>query len=189
MKKVLFIDACVARETSRTERLAQAYLQKLKATEEVEVEELYLPEAGITGLTEETVAFRTACTASGDFSHAMFDPARQFKEADAVVMAAPYWDLSFPATVKEYVEQLCVNGLTFYYSEEGIPTSYCKAKKLTYLTTAGGYLGEYNMGFDYVEAVFRLYFGIPEAECIAAEGLDIIGNDVEAIMAEAIAAL
>lgn len=189
MKKVLFVDACVARETSRTERLARAYLDKLKAAEEVEVEELLLAEANITGLTEETVAFRTACTASGDFSDAMFAPAHQFREADLIVMAAPYWDLSFPSTVKEYIEQLCVNGLTFYYSEEGIPTSYCKAQKLVYITTAGGYIAEYNMGFDYVAAVLRLYFGIPKAECIAAEGLDIAGNDVEAIMQEAIAKL
>ena len=35
----------------------------------------------------------------------------------------------------------------------------------------------------------KLYFGIEESRCISAEGLDIWGNDAEAILASAIAAL
>ena len=132
---------------------------------------------------------RSEKAAEKDFSHELFAPARQFREADEVVIAAPYWDLSFPAMLKSYIEQLCVNGLTFSYSEEGIPVGHCLAKRLTYVTTAGGYLGEYNMGYDYVAAVCKLYFGIGESRCISAEGLDIWGNDAEAILADAIAAL
>ena len=132
---------------------------------------------------------RSERSAAKDFTHELFAPARQFREADEVVIAAPYWDLSFPAMLKAYIEQLCVNGLTFSYSEEGIPVGHCLAKRLTYVTTAGGYLGAYNMGFDYVAAVCKLYFGIEESRCISAEGLDIWGNDAEAILASAIAAL
>lgn len=194
MKTILFVNSCVNQESSRTQRLADAVLDKMleeaaAAGEQAQVEELSLIDAGIEGLDEETLAFRSERSAAKDFTHELFAPARQFREADEVVIAAPYWDLSFPAMLKAYIEQLCVNGLTFSYSEEGIPVGHCLAKRLTYVTTAGGYLGAYNMGFDYVAAVCKLYFGIEESRCISAEGLDIWGNDAEAILASAIAAL
>ena len=194
MKTILFVNSCLNQENSRTQRLADAVLDKMleeaaAAGEQAQVEELSLVDAGIEGLDEETLAFRSERSAAKDFTHELFAPARQFREADEVVIAAPYWDLSFPAMLKAYIEQLCVNGLTFSYSEEGIPVGHCLAKRLTYVTTAGGYLGAYNMGFDYVAAVCKLYFGIEESRCISAEGLDIWGNDAEAILASAIAAL
>ena len=194
MKTILFVNSCLNQESSRTQRLADAVLDKMleeaaAAGEQAQVEELSLVDAGIEGLNEETLAFRSERSAAKDFTHELFAPARQFREADEVVIAAPYWDLSFPAMLKAYIEQLCVNGLTFSYSEEGIPVGHCLAKRLTYVTTAGGYLGAYNMGFDYVAAVCKLYFGIEESRCISAEGLDIWGNDAEAILASAIAAL
>ena len=194
MKTILFVNSCLNQESSRTQRLADAVLDKMleeaaAAGESAQVEELSLVDAGIEGLSEETLALRSEKAAEKDFSHELFAPARQFREADEVVIAAPYWDLSFPAMLKSYIEQLCVNGLTFSYSEEGIPVGHCLAKRLTYVTTAGGYLGEYNMGYDYVAAVCKLYFGIGESRCISAEGLDIWGNDAEAILASAIAAL
>ncbi|MDD6767899.1 MAG: NAD(P)H-dependent oxidoreductase [Coriobacteriaceae bacterium] len=194
MKTILFVNSCVNQESSRTQRLADAVLDKMleeaaAAGEQAQVEELSLVDAGIEGLDEETLAFRSERSAAKDFTHELFAPARQFREADEIVIAAPYWDLSFPAMLKAYIEQLCVNGLTFSYSEEGIPVGHCLAKRLTYVTTAGGYLGAYNMGFDYVAAVCKLYFGIEESRCISAEGLDIWGNDAEAILASAIAAL
>ena len=194
MKTILFVNSCLNQESSRTQRLADAVLDKMleeaaAAGEQAQVEELSLVDVGIEGLDEETLAFRSERSAAKDFTHELFAPARQFREADEVVIAAPYWDLSFPAMLKAYIEQLCVNGLTFSYSEEGIPVGHCLAKRLTYVTTAGGYLGAYNMGFDYVAAVCKLYFGIEESRCISAEGLDIWGNDAEAILASAIAAL
>ena len=194
MKTILFVNSCLNQESSRTQRLADAVLDKMleeaaAAGEQAQVEELSLVDAGIEGLDEETLAFRSERSAAKDFTHELFAPARQFRDADEVVIAAPYWDLSFPAMLKAYIEQLCVNGLTFSYSEEGIPVGHCLAKRLTYVTTAGGYLGAYNMGFDYVAAVCKLYFGIEESRCISAEGLDIWGNDAEAILASAIAAL
>ena len=194
MKTILFVNSCLNQESSRTQRLADAVLDKMleeaaAAGEQAQVEELSLVDAGIEGLDEETLAFRSERSAAKDFTHELFAPARQFREADEIVIAAPYWDLSFPAMLKAYIEQLCVNCLTFSYSEEGIPVGHCLAKRLTYVTTAGGYLGAYNMGFDYVAAVCKLYFGIEESRCISAEGLDIWGNDAEAILASAIAAL
>ena len=118
-----------------------------------------------------------------------FLPGQYDQRADTIVIAAPYWDLAFPAVLKAYLENICVCGVTFKYSEEGIPVGLCKAKKLYYITTSVGYIGQYNMGYDYIKALCKLYFGITDTECISAEGLDIFGNDTEKILAEKIRSL
>ena len=101
------------------------------------------------------------------------------------MIAAPYWDLSFPAMLKQYLEQITVVGLTFRYSEEGVPVSLCRAKRLYYVTTAGGNYVPDDYGFGYVKALVQSYYAVPDVRKIEADGLDIVGADVHAIMAEA----
>lgn len=187
VKKILYIDACIKRDSgSRTERLAQAYLQKCLAAQDCSLSTVILENAEMKPLTEKTLAERELAIQSGDFSGPLFSFARDFSAADEVVIAAPYWDLSFPAALKLYVEQLCVCNLTFRYNEKGIPCGLTKIKKAVYLTTAGGYIGSNHFGFEYIRGVFSMLFGIPEIQCFSAEGLDIYGNDPEKILAEAI---
>ena len=99
-----------------------------------------------------------------------------------MVVAAPYWDLMFPAVLKTYLESITVSGITFRYSAQGRPESLCKAKALYYVTTAGGFIGQNDFGFSYIQALAQNFFGIPELHRYAAEGLDIYGADVEKIM-------
>ena len=102
-----------------------------------------------------------------------------------VVIAAPFRDLSFPAVLKQYLEQINVRGITFFYTPEGLPAGLCRAKRLTYVTTAGGDFFPEEFGAGYVKALAQNFYGIPEFRLLKATGLDIIGADVEAIMASA----
>lgn len=185
MKKILYVDANVNRDTSRTERLAQALLKRLDGPE-VEIDTLVLEDEDLQPLDGALSSERMALSKAGDFSHPVFDYAKQFAAVDEVVIAAPYWDFSFPAMLKIYFELLCAQGVTFVYSDEGIPTGLCNVKRAYYVTTAGGYTGDWDYGYDQVKALCQLYFGIPEVRCFRAEGLDIITNDPEAIMDEAL---
>lgn len=189
MKKLLYVDSCVNRETSRTERLAQVLLERLLEQGEYELETLVLEDEPLEPLTGALVNARTEGTQAGDFSHPVFSYAKQFAAADAVVFAAPYWDFSFPAMLKIYFELLCAQGVTFNYSPEGIPTGLVNAKKAYYVTTVGGYAGEWDYGWDQVKALCQLYFGIQDVKVFRAEGLDIVTNDAEQIMADAITVL
>ena len=119
------------------------------------------------------------------FNRNLFDLARQFSEAEDIVIAAPYWDLSFPAMVKQYLEQITVVGITFKYSEEGVPIGLCRAKRLFYVTTAGGFFAPEEYGFGYVKALAQIYYGIQDVRKVEALGLDIYGADVDAIMTSA----
>lgn len=128
---------------------------------------------------------RDRLIASGAFDDPMFAIARQFAAADEIVIAALYWDLSFPAALKQYFEQINVRGITFVYTAEGIPRGLCRARKLYYITTAGGNYVPEEFGFGYIKALAESYYGIPETELIQATGLDIDGADVETILREA----
>ena len=187
METILYVDACVNRETSRTERLAQALLAKLTDGREAHVSTLVLEGADMRPLTGDDVNRRTQLARAGAFDDVLFDAAKQMGQADAVVIAAPYWDLSFPSKLKVYVEHLCAQGVTFRYSEAGVPVSLCRGKRLYYVTTSGGYVGELDFGYQQIKALFTSFFGFETAECFRAEGLDIITNDADAIMSEALA--
>jgi FMN-dependent NADH-azoreductase len=84
--------------------------------------------------------------------------------------------------LKQFFEQINVLGLTFTYSETGIPTGLCKADKLYYVTTAGGPILSDELGFGYVKALANNFYGIDEVYQIKAEGLDVVGADVDAIL-------
>lgn len=176
---ILYINACVRRD-SRTERLAEALLQKLDG----EVEQVRLEDIPFEVSDEAFLNKRDRLIEEGAFDDEMFALARQFATADTIVIAAPYWDLSFPATLKQYMEKVTVNGITFEYTPEGIPKGLCRAQKLYYVETAGGDYAPDEFGFGYIRALAAGYYGIYEAELIKATGLDIIGADVEKILEE-----
>lgn len=180
MDKILFINACV-RPCSRTLELAETLLQKLKGdAEEVRLYEIPLPVLDLNAMEQRNLASR-----KNDFSNGIFDFPKQFAEADVIVIAAPYWDLMFPAVLRTYLENITVAGITFQYSKEGRPQSLCRAKALYYVTTAGGIIGQNDFGFSYVKALAQNFFGINEIHRYVAEGLDIFGADVETILCKA----
>ena len=181
---VLYLNACVRKE-SRTNRLAAALLQKLGGT----YEEVKLPEEMPGPLSEQQLQKRTKLTEQGNYTDPMFRLARQFAAAEVVVVAAPFWDLSFPAVLKQYFEQINAAGVTFRYTAEGIPQGLCRAKELYYVTTAGGPIFSNDYGFGYVKALAEGFYHIPKVSLIQAEGLDIEGADVEGILLQAEASI
>ncbi|MBR3641039.1 MAG: NAD(P)H-dependent oxidoreductase [Oscillibacter sp.] len=177
---ILFVNACV-REASRTRRLAETLLRgRDEPIEEVRPHELSFP--SVDGAFLER---RDRLAREGRFDDPIFALARQFARADEIVIAAPYWDLSFPAALKQYLEQVTVAGVTFRYAPDGTAEGLCRAKKLTYVTTAGGSGVPTEYGFGYVRALGRTLYGIREIKLIKAEGLDLDGADAEAILRSA----
>ena len=181
--KLLFIDACLRGEKSRTKKICEKVIDDLKAEyNDISVETVDLKNLDIKALYEEDLAERDALIEKGDFSS--FVLAKQFADADIIVVGAPYWDLSFPAALKVYIENIAVNTIAFHYTERG-QEGLCKAEKAYYVTTGGGYMKGAEFGYQYIKGVFGL-FGIKDVSYIGAEGLDIWGNDVGKILEETI---
>lgn len=176
-KFLLYINAC-ARKDSRTAQLADALISKMK----MPYEELRLYEIDFPETDEKFLNLRDSLTENGDFQDPLFDLARRFSQAECIVISAPYWDLSFPAVLKQYLEQINVVGITFKYSDSGFPVGLCRAKKLYYVTTAGGNFVPDDFGFGYVKALAQNFYGIGDVRLLKATGLDIDGADVNGIM-------
>lgn len=176
----LLINACV-RSQSRTRRLADHLISRL----DDEVTEVLLEKVEFPAVDESFLGLRDRLIDAREYAAPMFALARQFAAADRIVVAAPYWDLSFPAALKQYFEQVTVRGITFFYSPEGIPTGLCRAKKLYYVTTAGGGYVPEDFGFGYVKAMAQGYYGISDVRLVMAKGLDIVGADAEKILQDA----
>ena len=174
--KILFINACV-RPKSRTAELSRHLLNRLNG----EITEVNLYQEDLLPLHNEGIEKRALHNISGR----ELEYAKQFANADSIVIAAPFWDLSFPSVLKIYFENITVSRVTFEYSEKGCPVSKCMAKKLYYITTSGGYIGNNNFGYDYVKALAENFFGINDISFYSAEGLEIFGADIKSIMDEA----
>ena len=187
MENLLFINACVRGERSRTLKLARRFLDAYrKAHPDTVITERDLCADRLPPQYPEVLAERDALWGAGKLDQPMFAPAWQFARADKIVIAAPFWDLCFPAILKIYLERITVTDITFGYDEQGAMVGLCRASRLLLITTRGGnYAGTpLEMGTPMLRALCVMY-GIPEFQCLDAEGLDDVRRDKEAILADA----
>ena len=183
MKTLLYVDCCIRREQSRTRKLAEAFLGNLPKG--WRVEKVVLMDEPLLPLMEGGFAQRDELLQRGDFSHRRFDYAWQFQRADAILIAAPFYDLSIPALLKVYIENVSVDGITFLCDADGLRGN-CRARSMTFLTSRGGFYENSpdEMGSRYMEALCG-FFGTGTYRCIAADGVDMDPAQTPAIMAEA----
>lgn len=183
MKRLLYVDCCIRGRASRTRQLGEAFLTALPA--DWSVSRLELMREDLHCLQGEFFEARQSLLERGLRNHPRFRYAWQFAQADGIVVAAPFWDLSFPALLKVYVENISVEGITFGCDAQGC-YGICHAQRLALLTTRGGCYADspLEMGSRYWEALCHL-FGIGGFDCVAADGLDAQGAASAAILAEA----
>jgi FMN-dependent NADH-azoreductase len=188
MPTLLFINACVRGQDSRTLALAEQLLMRIKEENSKDmafkIEEIRLSTENLLPLNYERLTRRDELMASGMSDDTMFDYANAIAAADMIVIAAPYWNMPFPASLKIFFELASVEGITFTYGEDGTPIGLSQANDMYYVTTSGGYIGDCNFGFEYVNALCRLY-GVQNTHFVSAQGLDMEGADVSAIMENA----
>lgn len=186
MKKVLFVDGCIRGKDSRTLRLARRLVSRIP---DADIEVLQLPALRLTPYSAAEIAERDALSAAGAFDAPFFALANQFKAADAVVLACPFWDLSVPSMVRCYLERLCVTGLTFHYGSDNYPAGDCHLQRFVYVTTRGGIVDNQDPiltdhASAYLLSLCKL-LSHGQFDTLAAEGLDIVGNDAEALLSQA----
>ena len=188
MTRALYIDCCIRGEQSRTKKLAEAFLAAYGAREDVSLERLTLMDEPLIPFSNGFFWQREQLLERGEFDHPRFRYAHQFQQAERVIIAAPFWDLSFPALLKVYIENLCVQGITFDCNEQNGCFGVCRAEKMLFLTTRGGAMEGSPMdnGTKYLSDMAK-FFGIPQFSHIAADALDQGLEPVEVILGRAIA--
>lgn len=187
MKTLLVIDSCINRQTSRTEKLANSLIEKLLPLGYKE-KRVILEEENIGHLDSKKFLERDALIRKGDYSHSFFKYAKELADADIVVIAAPYWDFSFPTLLKEWIEAVSAMGICYNYDEYGASHGLAKAEALFYVSTAGGAVKEVDFGYLEIKSLAER-IGITKVEEVLIENIDIVGNDPHKMLEEKIASL
>lgn len=176
---VLYVNACVRKE-SRTDVLAKTLLEEIGQP----YLERKLREEPLVPLSRQGLDDRMQQLAAKQLDHPAFSYAKEFAAADTIVISAPYWDLSFPALLKVYIETIYIIGIVSRYDANGRPEGLCRAQELYYVTTAGGkYDPQYS--FAYIKALCEQSFGISNVKLVMAELLDMVGSNPAEIMQQA----
>ena len=97
------------------------------ARSRADIEVLALPALHLAPYDAKDIAERDALSPRAR-SPAVFALANQFKTADAVVLACPFWD-RVPSMVRNYLERLSP-GLTFHYGSDNYPVGDCRPQRL-----------------------------------------------------------
>ena len=184
--KLLFVDCCISQRgcDSRTRQLADAYLLGARQGHpEAEVETVDLRTLELRPYHPQALNYRDGLAMAGKFDDPIYDLARQFRDADRIVVAAPFWDLSFPAVLRTYIEHIAANGVCYHYDQTG-PHGDCRADRLTYLTTGGDFERENSLGVLYWQQLCAM-FGIPVFDYVFAGGLDAAPERAEETLTKA----
>lgn len=190
MSKVLYIKANAKPEgASRTFKISDKFIETYKEYHpDDEVITLDLYKENLRFLTEEDVALHNVKPGEGE-NHPVLKYAYQFLEADKLIIAAPFWNLSFPAILKAYLDYVTVGGITFEYTSQG-PVGLCKGKKAIHFVTRGGAYSEeplssFELGDRYLRTLFG-FLGIRDFTTVALENMDRSSTNVELVIANAI---
>lgn len=173
MKKLLYIDACIRDDISRTKKIATPIINKLK--EKYEVETIELNKLDCLYIVKKEQQQKRD---NKEVSQEVLDLAYKVKEADRIVIAAPFWDMSFPTALKCFFELMTIFDITFSSNDKEC-YGLCKAEKLLYITTRGMNIetgDELEQATPYIRAISWLW-GIYNVNTLAACNLDYLSEE------------
>ena len=182
MKKLLFIDACIREDESRTKRIADPIVKALG--KKYDVQRFALNDMDLEIVQRDLIRKRL----NGMIDATVMSWAETVRDADRIVIAAPFWDMSIPAALKNFIELCSILDVTFKTNDK---TCYgnCKAEKLLFITTRGmdiptGDVRE--QATSYLKALSWLW-GIGPMQVVAAQNMDYASaNEIEEKIKEAI---
>lgn len=188
MGKVLYIKANIKNEgESRTFKVSDSFVEEYKKNNpEDEIIILDLYKENIDFLRADDLGKLFGPKDEESKNNSILKYAYQFADADKYIIAAPMWNLSFPAILKAYIDYVSVSGITFKYTAEG-PVGLLNNKKAVHIVSRGGGYDNspYEMGDRYLRTILG-FFGIKDIETIGIDNLDVIGVNVEEKVEEGI---
>ena len=94
----------------------------------------------------------------------------ELKRADTLVLAAPMYNFGIPATLKQWIDNICRAGVSFKYTEQG-PVGLVGVKRAFVITASGGTpIGsEMDFASRYLEHICK-FIGISDVFHIDASG-------------------
>lgn len=183
MAGLVYIDACVREKDSRTRRIAEPIIEALGR--KYTVTAFHLPQIKMKPIDPESYTARE----KGSVPQWAADAARAIAQADRIVVAAPFWDMSFPSVLKVFIEHTSLFGITFD-SDEKTCYGLCRCEKVLFITTRGMDIqtgDPREQGSSYLKALSGLW-SLGEVVTLAASNMDYSSpEEIEAKIAAAVA--
>ena len=190
MKKLLHVIATPRGEDSRTLKVSDTFLGKLKDKyPNCVIDTLNLFTDKIPPLTLKAVNGKYVLLGgkdlSGDLKEAWRDIEKsiaRFLAADAYLISTPMWNFGIPYVLKHYIDVIVQPKYLFRYTDKG-PEGLAKNKKMVVITSRGG---DYSASspfhaYDHQEPYLRAIFGlagITDIMFINAQPMDALGPQV-----------
>ncbi len=182
MSKLLYIQTSPRGERSKSNTVADAFIEAYKKTQpQDEVETMNVFTADLPSFDGFTIKAKYTMMHGKTHSNeeatawkAVEKVIEQFKSADKYVLSVPMWNFSIPYRLKQYIDLLIQPGYTFSYDSEKGYQGLVKGKGLLVVYARGG---EYAKGtgseaFDlqskYVELIFG-FIGFTDIKSIVVE--------------------
>lgn len=194
MKKLLYIIAnSKPEELSASRTVARNFIEKfLENHKDFHVEEINLYKEHIPRLEYEYFEKRSAIVSEESLDKLdekqksevkrIVELCEQFKSADAYVVAAPMWSLSFPAPLKEYLDCVIQDGRTIKILEDKVePLLDDKHREFVYVQSSGAKIPWIlkpilNRGLNYVDDIVK-YMGIKNFHQLLVDGTGTTKED------------
>lgn len=182
-KRILQLNSSIMGEQSYSRKLGNAIVEKIQEKyPNSTVDQLDLVESNIPHLTPETLtAMFTPPEHQTDEIKQMLSLSntlvKQLFEADIIVIGAPLINRTIHSSLKAWIDHITRRGITFGYTEEGIPTGLVSGKKVYIAMSSGGiYTDEQGKANDFVAPYlqsFLGFLGMTDLSVFRAEGLHI----------------
>lgn len=180
MEKLILVNSCMRAESSTRRLMEHA---RMLLAERYDIEEADVNAMALTPVTPEIQCERSA----GKVAEHIVAMARRIAAADRIVVAAPFWDMSFPSVLKAFIENMSLYNVTFTDNGKSC-VGLCRCERVLYVTTRGMDIATGSVleqGSTYLQALSALW-GCGEVITVAAHNLDYCTpEEKEARLAEA----
>ena len=173
MKKIIYVNAIIRKDESRTKRLADAIISSIK--DEVELKEINLNELPLNPYNEVTYEDKV----NNGTEELFYNLSKEIAECDGLIIASPFWDMSFPSLLKSFLEKISLFDVMFV-SDDKRCIGIAKCPFMYYIVTRGMDIkdgDELEQGTPYLKALCWLW-GIKRFEVTSASNFDYLPNDV-----------
>lgn len=189
--KTLVVEYLPRGERSHTKKLLDAFLDEVKGTELVrldlcqDVPDLFLPDR-LAAYIHRDYLGETLPPEQAALMAKMDRMAQQLVQTDALVVATPMNNFSFPAVTKAWFDSVMLKNQTWTANENGYVRLMEGKRALLLMASGGSWQGDLAF-MEHGQSLARVEFafmGYDPVDTVCADGMNLPGRDVEGVVAE-----
>lgn len=166
MKNIVYLNCCIRKEESRTLKIATPIVEKIK--EKHNVTEINLSDMQLILYNNKEYTNKV----NGVHNINYYDYSKMIANCDGLIISAPFWDMSFPAQLKAFLEGISLFDVMFV-SDDVKCNGIAKCPFMALITTRGMNIStgdDLEQATPYLKALCWLW-GIKDFYCVDGKKL------------------